>query len=407
MKRILFLTVIVLCFLADNLAAEPDPVDVKATKGRDVKEIFPFGMTNSRGDSAYCELESYENDSNKRPGQFIKGMEERKKFFNEDKFKEIIDSTNEGDKFDCSLPGYERYNKKNYNMKYCKLCKKGETVSDRVKVGGNGEFSPSTNGSKDKSASSKLPSEKDIETLDSVAETRNDINRNSLFDTSLLDRYGRWKVIGGLILLILIIVIIVKHIVSKGRQTTIVLPDMPEHDSDELSKLRKENQQLREQLMDEKQKQKEMVQEPMVKIEHFEKKSVPAFIGEGNVGHSGTEPLETQAIVQEKPREIFYFPTPIGNTFNIGWKTAKFIEDETLYRFERNSGEYSADVYVEVKESSVVQRFIYSPESQFGVCETVGLYNKNAKEIKMVNSGEAILDGDNWTVRKKVKIQYC
>jgi len=56
---------------------------------------------------------------------------------------------------------------------------------------------------------------------------------------------------------------------------------------------------------------------------------------------------------------------------------------------------------------SVVQRFIYSPELQVGVCDVIGNYNPNASRIQTDESGEAVLDGDTWVVGKKAKIRYC
>jgi len=388
--------VIVLCFLAVDLTAEPDSVNIKTVKGRKVHEKFPFGMVNSDGDSAYCVLESSEVDSNKRANQFYEGKKKRKEFFNENNFKKIIDSTNVGDNFKSLSSRYE-------NMKYCKLCRKGKTTSGQAESDGDGGVSTSVYPSRNKNASSKLVAEENIETSDSDTELSNDMNRNSRFNTSILDGHRRWIVFGGVILLITIIVIVVRRARPNEQQTTVVLPDSSKFDFEEVSRLRNENQLLK----DENQKLKKMTQEPITEIESFEKKSVSDVIDEDNVKRLEIEPIETQTVVQEKPREVFYFPTPIGNTFNMEWRTTKFIEDETLYRFERNCGEYSADVYVEIDEPSVVQRFIYSPESQFGVCETIGLYNKNAKAIKMIEPGEATLGGDNWIVRKKVKIQYC
>jgi len=131
---------------------------------------------------------------------------------------------------------------------------------------------------------------------------------------------------------------------------------------------------------------------------------------EGSVDTTTEPDNKTQPLVSPPPPsrsiETFFFSSPIGNTFNVSKKTEKFIESESLYRFERVAGENSAQVFIVENIPRAVQQFTSGHISQMDVCEIVGSYNKDAVRVETVKPGRAVLEDGKWTIKKKVKISY-
>lgn len=119
------------------------------------------------------------------------------------------------------------------------------------------------------------------------------------------------------------------------------------------------------------------------------------------VSRPASPPAQPQVV--ERPKEIFYFANPVGDSF----KTEKKLQnpEEALYRFERFIDESRAKVFV-VEEPRVARRFTDRPEAQDKVCDDEGNFSTDAKNVQTVMPGFAVLEGDKWRVTQKVKIKY-
>jgi len=116
--------------------------------------------------------------------------------------------------------------------------------------------------------------------------------------------------------------------------------------------------------------------------------------------------------VPEVPKEIFYFRSVVtdgsGNGFfDKKFSNKEFVENESLYRFEMKPGETKANFFVEDKPS-VLREFLNNPQTQDLAVEELKeyQYNDKAKRLETAKSGSAVLDGDKWRVKEKVKVKY-
>jgi len=111
----------------------------------------------------------------------------------------------------------------------------------------------------------------------------------------------------------------------------------------------------------------------------------------------------------EIERNCLYFPSVLPNGTFIKTNAAQEFKEgkdgNSLYRFEINPDGNSASVYIE-DNPSVMQVFAFSSESQMSACQKKNSHFDDAKGIETIEPGEVTLEGDKWTIKKKVQYRF-
>jgi len=416
MKQVLFLLCFFLCLSV--AIAEPDRLVGVAKRqvtkdGMEVWDIIDtagtsyrfFGMKNRREDSAWCKI-SYKpkNPSSKKLiEKELEGGEIRRRdvFEKDTAFEKIIDDTKIGEAFRIDP-------KSNYvdaKIDKCTLCVKHnvQSVQEQALEEDGQSFQVPTQISKRVEPKKKVEDEYVAKTgIKEVIESNavNDNRKPSIKDLLL------WVslFINGVIVLVLIYRLLfqerrhlkqveayfgdgndnAENVTEKDKK----IAELEKQCEEQTIKIGKLNETIRQ------------LNERISRSESCSETCVPES------GESDSLFADVAAVVPSPVRKVkFYFSNPNGNKFNASKSTDVFVEDKSLYCFERVIGENNAEVVV-VDVPSVVQRFTYSPEPQMGVCELVGSYIKDASSIGTVESGIAVLEGDKWMIKKKIKIRY-
>jgi uncharacterized small protein (DUF1192 family) len=365
MKFVLFSIYLVLCFFATRA---------------EVKESRAFTLVNSNGDSARCEITSFEPDSVKRVQRLKDGKEKRDGIFNKEDFKKIIEKTELKQYFACDSP-YEKMNS-------CRLTYKSVPELHQIPPA-----------SEDTSLSLTVQTPDTNEAMQSALDNTDNLTEQKPFPVFYIIL---------VILLLLIIILLIKIAIKK----------QPEHRSfgrdsigkngvntqdDEIAKLKEDVAKLKNDIAGKLNLEND-IKYLKEEIERLKKERATSNTAKPDTAQEITvADSENNAASTDK----FFFAGPIDNTFNASRKTAEFIDGQSLYRFEQIRGSNRAVFAAEGGYESVVQRFVCSPELQAGVCDVIGNYDPNASQIRTDVPGEAVLDGNMWIVDKKAKIRYC
>ncbi len=261
------------------------------------------------------------------------------------------------------------------------------------------KISESTTQEEPQSSSSAGASSSSVETSDSSVASSASVEKNEpkAGKSLLQERAVEIAVIVGLFLVFLLFIIKILSGISKLKEENRMLNGK----IDEAITKKQMEEALRVLYNKEKQYQSK-IESLENQVVYLKKRleQIEAFRG-NDIGAS----LERAEPLPKAKRDIFYLPSPTGNSFNASKASLNFEETVSLYRFEKIPGENKAIVFVENKPS-VVQRFTGSPESQDGVCEEVSGFNQNASDIETIEPGEAVLEGEKWRMVKKVRISY-
>lgn len=379
MKYVLSLIIIFLYFLVVNVAAAPSlKVDgevldkIDTTGGSSSRS---FGMKNRRGDSAWCTIKYTTKVPSSKTlieAELDKGETKRRDIFEKDTvFEKIVDMTRLGDSF-------TEYNK--VKMDDCRLCAKKTVESEAV----------ADSGEEDSSASF-------------VPDNRIKDNRFPIAPRDMLLLFSL------LVNVVVIFTLIIRSIFrERKRQKSIGRYFRADQDVVTWNDARVEKLENKIKIQDEIIAELKTEKQQLITENEYLRGSSAPISKDGNATVHLVAQAQTIVMTQPPPPVVifkFYFSNPTGSSFNASKSTGDFVDGKSLYCFERVEGESSAEVSV-VNEHSVVQRFTYSPEVQMGVCEVVGSYNKNATSIETLEKGNAVLDNDKWTVKKKIKIRY-
>jgi len=356
MKSVLFSIYLVSCFF---------------TARAEVKESRVFKLVNSNGDSARCEITSFEPDSVKRALRLNDGKEKRDGIFNKEDFKKIIEKTELKQYFVCDPP-YEKMNS-------CRLIYKSEPELYQI---------PSISEDTSQSLADQTP-----DTSEAAQSTPD--NTDSV--TEQKPSHVLYIILVAFIfsVIILIINLVMKKRPERGNfERSLGVKSQ----NDEIAKLKDDVAELKYDAAGKMKLLENDIQYLKEEIERLKKERVAANTAKPDIADS-----ENNAVSTDK----FFFAGPIDNTFNASRKTVEFIDGQSLYRFEQIRGSNRAVFAAEGGYESVVQRFVCSPELQAGVCDVIGNYDPNASKIQTDEPGEAVLDGNMWIVDKKAKIRYC
>jgi hypothetical protein len=349
----------------------------------EAKESRVFTLVNTHGDSARCEITSFEEDSEKRARRLKEGEEKRYGIFNNDDFKEIIEKTELKQYFACDPP-YEKMNS-------CRLVYKSESEPRQTLVISEEIPPPPANQTPDTN-----------ETAQSAPDNRPD---NAVEQKPFPVFYIILAVFLFSIIILIIKAIMKKQPKSRSSWRNLIGKKSARSPNDEIAGLKNDVTELKNDVAGKMKTLENDIQHLKEEIERLKKERIAA---------NTTEPDTTQEIADAASFENntaltdkFFFAGPIDNTFNASRKTVDFIDGQSLYRFERVRGSNRAIFVAEGNYESVVQRFVCSPELQAGVCDVIGNYDPNASQIQTDEPGEAVLDGNMWIVDKKARIRYC
>jgi len=129
--------------------------------------------------------------------------------------------------------------------------------------------------------------------------------------------------------------------------------------------------------------------------------SSPCSVSVFNEQENTSVPLESIEIQIPKKEDCFYFLGVAKGTFS---KPSMEPEEYSLYRFVRTAAD-KAQVFVE-DSPNALRSFRNNPDAQETACEQENQCPSNPKGIKTVEPGEAVFDGNKWTIKTKVKIRY-
>jgi hypothetical protein len=406
MKYVLCSICLVLCFFAVSVEAD---------------EPGTFGMRNSNGDSAFCKMTSPFDNDDERNAQFKRGEKQRRGFFNDESFRKIIEKTEQGKNFECDLLTYKKIQDCCKKMKDCQLIYKSESSEAEKDQPSN---TPSIDVSEGLSTNQPPRLKKTSSNqVHGVHEEEEQMPQDTSWKNAAKQPpFPKFYIaIGGLVLIVLLIYGVVKIFsknkadsgdmfsgirlgagegeIGRSRNNRITMPK-----GDELARLQDEVTRLRNDVAGKANLENDV---------QFLRKEIES-LKKGSMSTDAIAPNPVQAVVETVnsivnnaiPTDTFFFAGPIENTFDASRKADEF-SDGKLYKFERVRGSNRAQFVVVDGYESVVQRFVYSPELQTGVCDVIGNYNPNASRIQTDEPGEAVLDGDTWVVGKKAKIRYC
>jgi len=106
--------------------------------------------------------------------------------------------------------------------------------------------------------------------------------------------------------------------------------------------------------------------------------------------------------LETKKENCLYFAGVVKGTFP---KPSLEPEEYSLYRFEKID-ESKARVYVIENNSNVARKFANNTDSHESTCEYLNQCPENPSSIETVECGEAVFDGNKWSIKTKVKIRY-
>jgi len=384
MKHALFSICLVLCFFVAGAMAD---------------KTQTFGMKNSNGDSAICKMTSPKETAEERNKQFKEGEKTRRQFFNDDGFKKVIENTKEGKQFDVVGTPYEK-------MKDCQLVFKSEpSEPEEDQASTPPSIDVSTESSQNQKSRSKKTSSNQAPDVQEKEEEQ--MSRDTFENTT--ERTERKPIPKSYIVIVaLFFVVIVVFLLSRKRNTVDEefrnIKSFGEFDKSGIGAVADPKDAVVVE-NDKDRRLAELESKVQFLTESLNKQNTTVAKLEPDTAH---EPAIDVAPKKDKvPIDTFFFAGPIENTFDASRKTDNFVDGKSLYKFEQVHGSNRAAFVVVDGYESVVQRFIYSPELQVGVCDVIGNYNPNASRIQTDESGEAVLDGDTWVVGKKAKIRYC
>lgn len=121
---------------------------------------------------------------------------------------------------------------------------------------------------------------------------------------------------------------------------------------------------------------------------------------------NGTWKYEEQSENKPSSSNVVYLMAPSNDgTFNRKYETNKFVDTESVYKFEsvsanKNEAQFSMD-------ERAFSRALNMPDTYIDpVCESVNAFSHDYTSIKTLKKGVATINDSKWVVKQKAQIQY-
>jgi len=363
-----------------------------------VAEPGTFGMKNSNGDSAYCKMTSFKKTAEEIDKNFKDGEILRRSFFEEEGFKKIIENTELKKKFDVVGTKYEK-------MKDCQLIYKSSLKSeDDTEASATIAFSTASD---DQESASPPPRDKPRrgQATSAPAVDSEGVSLDTAGKAVSTLPFPKFYIAIIVLVLIVIVIFMITRKRNTGEDDALTGFTLGSREGDAVGhRHRKDTVNT---VTDGEEREIDSLKNDVQLL----KNEIARLKKEQGAVNTAEQPI-AQEIHAAAPAAIavpidtFFFAGPIENTFSASRKTDEFVDGKSLYQFDQVRGSNRAKFVVVDGYESVVQRFVYSPELQAGVCDVIGNYNQDASQIQTEDPGEAVLNGDTWTVEKKAKIRY-
>jgi hypothetical protein len=102
--------------------------------------------------------------------------------------------------------------------------------------------------------------------------------------------------------------------------------------------------------------------------------------------------------------DVFYMAGPVNNYFPNSAKS--LTKDNTVYRFKLNANQQEAEYEIHTQGAPIMEIVQLAESYIKAACDEENLPGNPVKNILTKRSGQAILEGDKWVIKRKALIRY-
>ena len=102
--------------------------------------------------------------------------------------------------------------------------------------------------------------------------------------------------------------------------------------------------------------------------------------------------------------DVFYMAGPVNNYFPNSAKS--LTKDNTVYRFKLSANQQEAEYELHTQGAPIMEIVQLAESYIKAACDEENLPGNPVKNILTKRSGQAILEGDKWVIKRKALIRY-
>jgi hypothetical protein len=102
--------------------------------------------------------------------------------------------------------------------------------------------------------------------------------------------------------------------------------------------------------------------------------------------------------------DVFYMAGPVNNYFPNSAKS--LTKDNTVYRFKLSANQQEAEYELHTQGAPVMEIVQLAESYIKAACDEENLPGDLVKNILTKRSGQAVLEGDKWVIKRKALIRY-
>lgn len=116
------------------------------------------------------------------------------------------------------------------------------------------------------------------------------------------------------------------------------------------------------------------------------------------------KPVVAAATLGVAASDVFYMAGPVNNYFPNSAKS--LTKDNTVYRFKLSANQQEAEYELHTQGAPIMEIVQLAESYIKAACDEENLPGNPVKNILTKRSGQAILEGDKWVIKRKALIRY-